>query len=165
MANKPAKVFRDDSKEVNYIGTSVPELSPFAMACKENGINFNLIGGFGGSPVSVEENVRLVRGSYIAPAISLAYQNKVGYLPCRVFKAISYGQMCATNNLWANEFFKDRLIYNPDSKALFYDARERLASTAPDVLYDLMDEVAREHTYLNKVDNLLTAARLAQESR
>jgi hypothetical protein len=165
MTNKPGKVFRDWSLKVNYVGTSVPEQAPFAAACKEGGIEFNLIGGFGGSPVSVEENVRLVQSSYVAPAISLAYQNAVGYLPCRVFKALSYGQMCATNNSCANAFFKGRLIYNADPRALFYDAREQLNFTKPQALYALMDEVARDHTYLNKIDSLLAAAKLAQESR
>ena len=32
MANKPLKVFRDESREVNYVGTSVPEQEPFAAA-------------------------------------------------------------------------------------------------------------------------------------
>jgi hypothetical protein len=165
MANKPSKVFRDWSRDVNYVGTSVPELAPFAAACKESGINFKLVGGFGGSPVSVEENVRLVQASYIAPAISLAYQIKVGYMPCRVFKALSYGQMCATNNPWANEIFRGKLIYNWDTRALFYDAREQLSRTTPETLHALMDEVAKNHTYLNKIDNLLDGAKLAQESR
>jgi hypothetical protein len=165
MANKPSKVFRDWSRDVNYVGTSVPEQAPFAAACKESGINFNLIGGFGGSPVSIEENVRLVQDSYIAPAISLAYQNTVGYLPCRVFKALSYGQMCATNNLCANQTFRGRLIYNSDPYELFFDARDHLASIASETLHALMDDVAQKHTYLNKIDSLLSAAKLAQESR
>lgn len=42
-------------------------------------------------------NIFLVRFSRIAPAIGGRIQAEVNYLPCRVFKNISYGQLALTN--------------------------------------------------------------------
>jgi hypothetical protein len=42
-------------------------------------------------------NIILVRLSRIAPAIGGRIQTEVNYLPCRVFKNISYGQLAITN--------------------------------------------------------------------
>jgi len=164
-AYKPKAAFRDQSKVVNYVGSSITETNPFQRACEENGIQFRRFGGYsGGPPVPIQENIRLIRDSYMAPAISNAYHCSVGYIPCRVFKNLSYGQMVPTNNRFAQDFFKGRLIYNPDAYQLFFDARAQLPHTLK-TLHDLMDEVAQKHTYLNKIDTILEAVKLAQESR
>jgi len=107
----------------------------------------------------VEENVRLIQESYIAPAINIPYQTEVGYIPCRIFKNISYGQFGVTNSSAVYDFFKGRVIYNSDPYRLFYDARERLPEVPLSLLHSLMDEVAKKHTYLNKIDALMKSAR------
>src|SRR5208282_616440 len=157
-ANKPVRVFRSESRESHFIGSNVPELLPFANACRSNGISFEHQ-----SNVSIEDNIRLIQKSYIAPAINVRYQTEVGYIPCRIFKNISYGQMGVTNSKAVNDFFRGRLIYNPDPEKLFYQAQEQLPEVSLDILHQLMDEVAEKHTYLNKIDALLKAAKMVQE--
>lgn len=163
-ANKPDRVFREDSRVVNYIGSGIAEVEPFKQACRENGIEFNAVGGFNRPEVSIEENVRLIKESYTAPAISNAYHCDVGYIPCRFIKNISYGQIPVTNNKYSYDLFKEG-IYNPDARELFYDAKYALPHIHFTDLYNLMDEVAKNHTYLNKIDALLMAAKISQESR
>jgi hypothetical protein len=166
-ANKPTQVFNQGSREINFVGTIYHNVhDPFSKACEENGIKFNGIGGFTGTaPVSIQENARLVRASYMAPAIGDAYHSKVGYIPCRTYKNISYGCLPLTNNRYAQESFKDRLIYNDDTYRLFYDARVRLPQIELGMLHQLMDEVAANHTYLTKIDSLLHAVQITQEKR
>jgi len=165
-ANKPTRAFRDWSHEVNFVGTYYDNVhGPFKKACEENGIKFNAIGGFSGTPpVSIEENIRLVQQSYMAPAIGDIYHSKVGYIPCRTFKNISYGQFGITNNPYVQEFFKGKLIYNADTYKLFYDARDRLPHVTREELYNLMDYVAENHTYLNRIPVLLRGAQMVWES-
>jgi len=164
-ANKPERVFNYESKVVNFVGSEYPTVhGPFGQVCWENGILFRRLGSFG-APVSVEENIRLVKESYMAPAINNPDHNKVGYIPCRIFKNISYGQFGITNNKHVQEYFKDRLIFNEDTRQLFYDARERLPNIKLEELHSLMDDVAKNHTYLNKTDALLTAIRITQENK
>lgn len=153
-ANKPNAVFRFGSREANFVGTAIEELTPFARACSENGLDFRVH-----SQVSIEENVRLIQRSYIAPAINIPWQTEVGYVPCRIFKNISYGQMGVTNNLAAYNLFKGRVVYNSDPYQLFYDARDQLVSISLKSLHELMDEVGKNHTYLNKISALLEAAK------
>lgn len=166
-ANKPDRVFREDSRVVNYVGSGISEVEPFKQACQENGIEFNTVGGFNRPEVSITENVKLIKESYMAPAISNAYHCEVGYIPCRYFKNISYGQYPITNNIHSYRFY-GMGIYQPDSRQLFYDAK-RILPVIPSIslneLHAMMDNVAENHTYLNKIDALLSAAKISQESR
>jgi len=163
-ANKPTRVFNEDSLLVNYIGTvdyqKEGPMKDFIRACHENGRLFNTYGGFNGGPqVSIEQHVRLIQNSYMAPAFQGLDQVRTGYVSCRLFKNISAGQFGITHSPFANEIFGGRLICNTDTYRLFFEARERLQSTPLKELHDLMDDVARNHTYLNKVNALITAVR------
>lgn len=163
-ANKPTRVFNDDSNTVNYIGTidfqKQPGLDGFIKACKENGIDFRTYGGFNGGPhVSIEEHIKLVKASYMAPAFQGLDQVRTGYVSCRLFKNISAGQFGVTHSPFANSLFGGKLICNEDTYRLFYDAKERLQSMPLQELHDLMDDVAQNHTYLNKIRAIETAVR------
>jgi hypothetical protein len=73
--------------------------------------------------------------------------------------------MPLTNNRYAQEFFKGRLIFNENTYDIFSDAKRQLPNIELGMLHELMDEVAENHTYLTKIDSLLTAIRLTQEQR
>jgi hypothetical protein len=163
QANKPCKVFNQDSRVINYVGTNAGEyrinISRFAQAAWEGGILLRPIGGLSGEPVSIEENVRLIKESYMAPALCIPWQLGAGMIPCRVFKNISYGQFPITNSLVVKNFLNGNAIQNEDSRQLFFDAQRDLKYVPLKELHALMDEVAKHHTYLNKIDALLTATR------
>lgn len=166
-ANKPGRVFNSDSHIFNYVGTVDGEksyqLDNFVRACRENGIEYAQYGGFsGGRTVSTEEHIQLVKDSYLAPAIQGMDQVNQGYVSCRLFKNISYGQMGLTYSKYAQELFDGKLIYNPDAYQLFYEAKERLQFMPLKELHDLMDEVAVKHTYLNKVDAIVKAIKILE---
>lgn len=59
--------------------------------------------------VTDEENVALVRGSRIAPAVAGQWQCDHAYLPCRVFKNVSYGSLAVTNVEKFTDLFGDAL--------------------------------------------------------
>ena len=126
------------------------ELQPFIRACRENNINFKHV-----INVSLEQNRDLIQQSYMAPAIVGAWQEQHGYVPCRIFKNISYGQMVATNSRQANELFEKKLIFNKDTYQLFFDAKKRLATVKIADIYELMDMVKDKHPYLNRINTLL----------
>jgi|SRR5271157_36622 len=169
QANKPSRVFRSDSRVVNWVASSwqgaTQEMAQFRRACSENQIAVEWYGQGKKGIVSVEENVRLIQESYIAPALVSPEQYKMGYLPCRIFKNISYGQYGVVNSEFINDVFDGKLICNQDCYRLFYDARERLPGIQLADLHSLMDYVAENHTYLNRFDALLKAARLVLENK
>lgn len=168
QANKPAKAFNSDSRIVNYVGTvdssNRNQIENFARACRENGIRFEFGGGHSGKPVvSDADHIRQIKESYLAPAIQRMDQVDLGYVPCRLFKNISYGQFGITHNAYANALFGDKLVFNTDTYRLFYDARERLQSMPVSELHSLMDEVAAKHTYLNKITAITQAVKILSE--
>lgn len=176
-ANKPSQLLGQGSKVIWYVGTqwwvNQTELNHFKRACDEAGIEFKPTGAgqqptgsrhpiWGRRVATIEENVRLVRESMMGPAISGTHHLTEGYVPCRIFKNISYGHYGVTNNLRANQVLEGRCIFNPDPYKLFYDARDRLKSMPVAELHALMDLVKNKHTYINRINMILKAAAIIQ---
>ncbi len=145
-------------KNIFWVGTvgagkfgNIDQLSPFISTCALNGIGFLQRGG-----VSADENRALVAASYMAPAINGHWQVEKGYIPCRIFKNISYGQFGLTNNRAVQKLFHDQLIYADNGGDLFNLAKENLASeTYESRLIELMEIVKAEHTYINRIETIL----------
>ena len=162
--NKPKELLSLKNTIINWVGTiwqvNGEEISQFIKACKEDGVEFKHIGAGQKGVVSIEENIKLVRESYMAPAISGTHHLTEGYAPCRIFKNISYGQFGITNNKRVQDIFNGNLIYNPDPYKLYYEAKERLSSISVKELHDLMDFVAENHTYINRINAAIEAIKI-----
>jgi hypothetical protein len=143
-----------------YFG-NVTELEPFVRACRENEIPF-IAPNSCATGISAEEHQCLITSAYLAPAIVGEWQKQVGYIPCRIFKNISYGQMGVTNSRHTYELFDRKIVYNPDTYQLFYDAQERLKTITQEEINALMDVVKEKHTYLNRAHTLLTFLELLE---
>lgn len=154
-----------NNKECVWIGTygggdtdfqNGKQLNPFFEECKKNGINVKIIDPWS-KPVSPEINKELVNKSYLAPAIQGAWQVKYGYAPCcRLLKNISYGHMAITNNETANSLFDNKLIYDSDTKNLFYKAIDK--KNDPQLINEikfLMNEVKINHTFINRAEQII----------
>lgn len=131
------------------------ELNPFFNECKKNGINVRIINPWV-SPCSIEENRQIVRESMLAPAINGIFQKKTYYIPCRIFKNISYGHFGITNNFYVDKIFDGKLIYDDNTSNLFYKAMSRKSS--PNALQEIKDTmriVKEHHTYINRCQVLL----------
>ena len=148
-----------DKKEliVNWVGSigggffgNNPEIEGFRKACSENNIVFKQV-----INISIDETIDLIKKSSMAPAIQGAWQCEKGYIPCRIFKNISYGQWGITNNKTVYDLFKGKIVYNPDTYQLFYDAAAYIDNAPTTELYELMDFVKDNHTYVNRIDTLL----------
>lgn len=167
-ANKPG-ITLTDNKVIWWIGTrwfvNSVELAAFSRACSENGIDFRSVGAGQNGVLSIEDNINLVRESYFSPALLGSHHLTEGYLSCRVLKNISYGRMLVTNSAKVNAIFQGKAIFNPDPYSLFYDAVEQLKYLKVDRIHELMDEVAAKHTYLNRIDSILKAAKLVLEDK
>ena len=98
-------------------------------------------------------NQGLVRLSRIAPSISGRAQVDIGYLPCRLFKNISYGQLGISNVARAKEFFGDAVVVGSDISALVDQSlaltgRERTAMLAE------QQRIIANQTYAHKLANI-----------
>ncbi len=123
----------------------------FKRACQKENIPCDLKRG---CTASMEQNILQVQNAYLAPAIQSQWQCENGYIPCRIFKNISYGAMGITNNKTVYELFDKKIVYNSDTYQLLYDAQEALDAFDLQKQCELMDFVRDKHTYLNRIERL-----------
>lgn len=138
---------------------NIHELTPFFTACKEN--NIKIITRL---QISVEESMNLTMNSCMAPAIVGTWQSKAKYIPCRIFKNISYGKMGITNSEAVYDLFEHKIVYNPDTYQLFFDAKKRLETMTVAELHEQMDFVKNKHTYINRIQTLFDFAELIDQT-
>ena len=144
--------------ESHYVGTvtggqfgNTDEVGKFKRACDERGINFVV---HPPGSASFEDNLRLIQQSFMAPALHGTWQAEKGYLSCRLFKNISYGQLGVTNSKAAYDLLHGKVIYNEDEYQLFYDAWPHITDT--NRIVDLMKLVKEKHTYINRINTILS---------
>ncbi len=157
--NKKKIAHIQKNKTATFIGTisagapfdNNKEIGAFKKACGERGITFKQEGSCNRS---MEDNIRCVQEALLAPALQGWWQCRQGYIPCRIFKNISYGAMPITNSKIVYELFDKKIIYHPDSYQLGLEAIKHLQIWSLEDQYDLMDLVKEKHTYLNRIESL-----------
>lgn len=144
-----------DNKVVYWVGTHQENLESFFRECRTNEIGVKVIDPWGG-PITFEENRNYINSSFISPSIQSNWQVSVGYIPCRIFKNISYGHFGYTNSAMVNSIFDNELVYSPDVVDLFYKSIEFKNSPEHiEKLKYLMNEVKNKHTYINRIEEIL----------
>ena len=143
----------------NFIGMILGDpWEEFSRACKRRGIKFASQGGFTADHKEIEENEKLIQESLIAPALQHTWQIENGYIPCRIFKNISYGKMGITNNVVVNKLFNEELIYDTNMNNIVEKGLEfeKHKENVPRLI-KLMEIVRDKHTYVNRINTLLWA--------
>lgn len=150
----------------SYDNKNNPELKKFLDAATSNGIDviFNCPWR---NPLSYEQVQQLTMKSFMSPDIRCSgdpnkvaigetgtCHKQIGYIPCRVLKAISYGLLGITNSRHVWELLDKKVIYNDDEKQLFYDALKEINNK--ELIKEQMKIVKERHTYLNRINDLLT---------
>jgi hypothetical protein len=124
------------------------------------------------SPVSFEENREIIKKCIICPDIrGSGDQQKLsqgdngtdhknnGYIPCRVFKHISYGKLGATNSKRVYELFgPDLIIYDDNETQLAKKAYENRNNY--DLIKKQMTYVKDNHTFINRINDILQIIKL-----
>lgn len=137
-------------KQLNFIGLPTGPWDDVLIWCINNDIKYTRYGGFGNN-IDMDTHIKLIQESIIAPAIQEEWQVENGYIPCRIFKNISYGKMGITNNSFVNELFNNELIYDTDIHKLL---DKSLQFNDKNKLIELMIYVRDNHTYINRIYSL-----------
>lgn len=103
------------------------------------------------------EAMEVIQKSVLSLAFQDEKQIRQKYIPCRIFKNISYGRMGITNHGLVNTIFNNKLIYNNNIESCIIEAIEfekmpllqRKESILP-----LMELVKRNHTYVSRIQDL-----------
>lgn len=148
----------------SYWSANCTEIDEFKNECKINNIEF-IINNPWNQITTMEDAKKLIQISYIAPDIrgsgatcgdSLVEKCNhlsIGFVPCRVFKNISYGQLGATNSWAVNDIFEGRIIYNKKVKDLFYENINKKDNK--ELILEQMNFVKTNHTYINRINSIL----------
>ncbi len=156
---------------VEWIGTywggsggNIREVTPFKRACERDNHPFRHSNPWV-QGLSREEMLEKTLHAFLAPAIVGTWQLEHGYIPCRIFITMSCGQLGVTNSLRVYELFNRKIVYNPNTYKLFYDAKKRLETWTLEDQYELMDLIKEKHTYLNRIDTLLNFLEVLQNNK
>jgi hypothetical protein len=106
----------------------------------------------GGLAVEQNRSIEIIKDSFMAPSIVGTWQKEKGYIPCRIFKTVSYGQLGITNSKEAYEVINKLGVYNIDEQELAGDALKKINDI--ELRKDAMKFVRDNHTYLNRIESL-----------
>jgi len=127
---------------------------PFEI-CDANG---NIVDNKPPNPISAADNRQLVKSSFLAPSITGPWQERRGYIPCRIFKNISYGQLGITNSAAVLDVMEGYALQNSDTEALYHEAKEFILGKPEEALKMAKASfriVKEKHTYVNRLTNML----------
>ncbi len=140
---------------LNFIGMPLHEWDLVFKYCKNNNIQYKQVGGFSQNNVNYNENMHLIQQSIIAPAVQCQLQLDERYIPCRIFKNISYGKMGMTNNPLVSDLFDNKILYNSNIDELLklgLEFENKTLEEKNNILIPLMEYVKDSHTYLNRIE-------------
>ncbi len=142
-----------------------PELRKFVDAAASMGVKF-VFNNPWSNPLSYERVQELTMQSFMSPDIRCSgdpnkialgetgtCHKQIGYIPCRVLKAISYGLLGITNSRHVWELLDKKVIYNDDESQLFHDAIKEVGNVK--LIREQMKIVKEKHTYVNRIKDLL----------
>jgi GR25 family glycosyltransferase involved in LPS biosynthesis len=138
-------------------------LIEFASMLEASNIKFNHINPWK-SPVSYKDNIVLMKKSYCCPDFR-NYKgvdvDRTGYVPCRVFKAISYGHTGITNSKRMKSILGDYVEYVESLADILPTVEKRRHDVAWRI--ECMQYIAANHTFLNRAVDLARALNMKKK--
>jgi hypothetical protein len=154
-----------------YVGSPATSsnLVQFRNICQQNGIEWRHIDPWR-TPISFEDNRKAMKMSILCPDFrptgtqrdveEFGIKNgknhmEIGYLPCRVLKAISYGHLGLTDCVHIKNILGEHVVYDKNMQVLFNMAiaernnKERIRAA--------MKYVQEKHTYVNRARDIIRA--------
>jgi len=105
--------------------------------------------------VDYNKNKEIINSSYISPSLQGKWQCDKGYIPCRIFKNISYGEFGITNSKFVNELFQDMIVYDDNIDKMVEKALQKRDDITLNELNLQIKFVREKHTYINRINNIL----------
>jgi hypothetical protein len=161
---KEPVLYNESLTSNNFVGTiQGNNLITFAKIGAKRGKDFNNYGGYTGFPdndgnefYSNENNIRAIQDSYLSFDIREDFHLKNGYIPCRVFKNISYGKWTGTNATNAENFFGDKITVGSELETLYDNLEADSRNATYEKVQDAMNFVRDNHTYINRINSLFS---------
>lgn len=166
IALKVEVPFSRRKNEVVFVGTvdngtstfqNGSELKPFIDECVKLGMQ-DSITGKKIHGLTFEQNVKRIGAAAIAPAIVGKWQREHGYVPCRLFKNITYGAIPITNSELCKEILPESIFAKtPELLAQAAVSMSKDYNLAEKVWLKAVNRVKNHHTYINRIAALAFA--------
>jgi hypothetical protein len=165
---------------VHYVGSTGPyytQLYAFKQYMEQKGIPVHLSDPWS-TPLSTEKVRELIKKSYCSPdfrsdgnpehltkdgLFNGTNHLAIGYVPCRVFKTISYGQTGITNSKRVKLLLGDFVELAETAEEVFLATTKRMNDVA--WRKECMRHVANRHTFMHRLRDLGRALRLGDTTR
>jgi len=149
-------MYNPSINDIYYVGyvyhdNILPKFQIFSQCCQKNGKNIVMSQG----NVSFEDNKRLIQNSYITVDIRGDWHQQCGYIPCRIWKNLSYGKFIGTNSPPIGNILKDYIAYDNDLTTLYSTVETAYANISKEKMIETMKYVKENHTYINRLKNIL----------
>jgi hypothetical protein len=156
---------------IYYVGSPIQSinLSQFINECKIRNIEFIYFNPWQ-RPLPFEQNQILMKRSLISPdfrpigsindTIEFGVKNgknhmEIGYLPCRVLKTISYGQIGITDSPHVKKILGEHVLYDSNMGVLLDNALKERTNYSR--IKEAMIYVKNNHTYIHRARDLIRA--------
>lgn len=148
-------MFNPNLKDIYYIGQVHPDtnlnmMQKFQSTANSCGKQVKFV-----NSVSFEDNLRLVKDSYISFDLRGKWHQECGYIPCRIWKSLSYGKFIGVNSLHIYKMLGDFVAYENDPSILYFKTENQYAYLTKEKIRQSMLYIKENHTYINRVENLL----------
>lgn len=164
-------IYTTPENKIYYIGspTHSQDLHFFKHISEKHGIQWVSVNPWN-TPISFEDNKTLMHKSLLCPDFRPSGSSQdeqefgikngknhlaIGYLPCRVLKAISYGKLGITNSIHVKDILKEHVVYSNDMNKLFQMSIEKRNDYTH--LLQSMEYVKDRHTYFHRARDLIRA--------
>lgn len=161
--------FFNRESNIYWFGSATPgntyELRLFASECEKNGIKF-IVNNPWHSPQSFDTVKEMTKRSFMSPDIRTGgdpnkiaqgetgtCHKKIGYIACRLFKSVSYGQLGITNSKHMFDIMSNTVIYNDNETQLFHDALAKLKDF--NLIEEQMNIVKNSHTFVTRINDVI----------
>ena len=155
-----------NTRDVRFIGSwwfdNWQALETARIWCLKNGKNWQQMGKHiflrHRKFVREDDIDGLSRESFLTLSIQWKPQCDTGYIPCRLFKNISYSVLGLSNNLFvANLFDDDEVIIDKDISVLLDRAKKIVHDKkVDDYTRKALEKVKQKHTYINRIEELFS---------
>ena len=127
------------------------EIARLRQNCINNKYYFS---AFTSNKISFAENRNIVYMSEIAPTFNGDWQKRKHYISCRVFKNISYGKPCITNNQAVFELLEGNAILCEPEKTI--ESYKMYSVNELAIIFNKSAKIVKEkHTFLNRAKQII----------
>jgi hypothetical protein len=153
-ANTPVS-FDSQIQHINYVGTighdNIKHKFKVVLSeAKKDKKYFNLFSGL--DSFSAQQ---VIQKSYISFDVRGDWHIQRGYIPCRIWKSLSYGKYIGSNSPLLKSIFGDRVNFNANESDLYWTTKDNYSRISAAKQQDSINWIAENHTFANRANSVL----------